>query len=137
MRSKWASCAAPIIRLPITTLGEKDAVLAEEWPIYDVTGFRFVVPADTRTDGASIPRFLWRVCGHPLQAPRVYAALLHDWLYSGEDCDGDGASPAMLTRKECDECYYAMLRHFGVSAFKAKIEYWALRMFGASHYTSS
>ena len=134
MTTKWANCAAPLIRLPISTLGEKDAVLMEPWEIFDVCGFRFVVPAGTRTDGASIPRFLWRVCGHPLMAPRVYAAVLHDWLYTGEESSTDGAQPDDVTRKDADEIYYALLRHFGVPSWKAKIEYWALRLFGGSHY---
>ena len=131
MKTQYANCAAPIIRLPI--VGETDAVLMEDWHV-DIFGFRFVVPAGTTTDGASIPRFLWRLCGHPLQVPRVYAAMLHDWLYAGVGDSEDSASPADLTRKECDVCYYGLLRHFGVSAWKAGIEYIALRLFGGSHY---
>ena len=137
MITEWASCAAPIVRLPISTLGEVDAVLAEDGHVIEVCGFTFPVPAGTTTDGASIPRFLWRLCGHPLQAPRVYAALLHDWLYGGDE-PGDSSDvcnwPCDLTRKEADECYYAMLRHFGVAGWRAKIEYYALRLFGGSHY---
>lgn len=143
MTTKWASCAAPIIRLPISTLGEMDAVLMEDWHVDDVCGFRFVVPAGTRTDGASIPRFLWRICGHPLQAPRVYAALLHDWLYGDFKPTAAAihesrylcyALPSDLTRKEADGCYCALLRHFGVPAWVAAIEYLMLRLFGGSHY---
>lgn len=128
MITKWASCTAPIIRLPISTLGETEAVLMEAWHVDDVRGLSFEVPAGTRTDGASIPRFLWRVCGHPLQAPRVYAALLHDWLYTYGWQLG-------ISRKEADRCYRALLRHFGVSAWSAEIEYSMLRLFGAAHYT--
>ena len=137
MISSWADCAAPLIRLPM--LGETDAVLMEPWHINRVGGFSFTVPAGTTTDGASIPRFLWRVCGHPLQWPRVYAAMLHDWLYSGIDpvIFVEGACPSDLTRKEADLCYYFLLRHFGVPAWKAAIEYLALRWFGASHYKTS
>ena len=82
MRTEWADCAAPLIRLPISTLGETEAVLMEDWTV-EVCGYRFTVPAGATTDGASIPRFLWRVCGHPLESPRLYAALLHDWIYGG------------------------------------------------------
>ena len=85
MRTPYADCSAPLIRLPVW--GETDAVLMEDWHIEDVANFTFTVPAGTTTDGASIPRFLWRVCGHPLEAPRVYAAMLHDWLYAGVDPD--------------------------------------------------
>jgi len=141
--TKWASCTAPIIRLPIITLGETDAVLMEDWHIDDVCGFRFTVPAGTRTDGASIPRFLWRICGHPLQVPRVYAALLHDWLYGDFELTAPAihdsryygsALPCDLTRKDADECYRALSRHFGIPWWKANIEYYALRLFGAAHY---
>ena len=133
MKTDFATCSAPLIRLPVW--GETDAVLMEDWHVDDVNGFRFVVPAGTTTDGASIPRFLWRVCGHPLQAPRVYAAMLHDWLYAGVDPEAPSCSrPSDITRKEADLCYYSLLRHFGVSAWKAMIEYLALRLFGGSHY---
>ena len=137
VRTPYADCSAPLIRLPIW--GETDAVLMEDWHIEDVANFTFTVPANTTTDGASIPRFLWRICGHPLEAPRVYAAMLHDWLYSGVDPDifVDGAVPSDLTRKEADLCYYFLLRHFGISAIRAGIEYLALRWFGKSHYKSS
>lgn len=137
MTTEFAICTAPIIRLPISTMGESEAVLMEDWHIDEVNGFRFVVPAGTRTDGASIPRFLWRLCGHPLMAPRVYAALLHDWLYGrGEPTDLSDACtwPCDLSRQECDECYRALLRHFGVPAWVAAIEYYAVRFFGARHY---
>ena len=143
MTTEWASCAAPIIRLPLSPLGETEAVLAEPWHISEVCGFSFIVPAGTTTDGASIPRFLWRLCGHPLQTPRVYAALLHDWLYSDFQLTTaaihdskyyDSALPTDLTRKEADECYRALLRHFGVPAWAATTEYYALRLFGGSHY---
>ena len=114
MISQWADCAVPLIRLPM--LGETDAVLMEPWHIDRVGSFGFTVPAGTTTDGASIPRWLWRVCGHPLEAPRVYAALLHDWLYSGVDPEifVDGAVPSDLSREEADLCYYFLLRHFGI-----------------------
>lgn len=127
MTTEWASCAAPIIRLPISTLGETEAVLMEDWHIDRVCGQRFDIDAGATTDGASIPRFLWRVCGHPLEAPRVYAATLHDYLYRHGWEMG-------VSRAQADECYRALLRHFGVAAWRANIEYYALRMFGASNY---
>ena len=139
MTTKWARCSAPIIRLPISTLGETDAVLAEDWHVEvgdDMHVVFFTVPNGTTTDGASIPRFLWRLCGHPLMVPRVYAAVLHDWLYScGPVIEhNDGEEPRFVTRKEADGYYYALLRHFGVPAWAAAIEYCALRLFGGSHY---
>ncbi len=133
VRTHYPDSSAPLIRLRV--YGETDAVLMEDWFIPDLANYAFTVPAGTTTDGASIPRFLWRVCGHPLEAPRVYAAMLHDWLYSGVDPDKPrGARPSEISRKDADLCYYFLLRHFGVSRFKAMVEYIALRLFGGSHY---
>ena len=137
MKTEFADCASPLICLPM--FGESNARIMEDWHIQEICGCRFTVPAGTQTDGASIPRFLWRVCGHPLQAPRVYAAVLHDWLYtrSGPPDAGriDGYSyPADLTREQADECYYRMLRHFGVAAWLATTAHFDLRLFGGKHY---
>ena len=158
MKTKWANCCAPIIRLPISTLGETEAVLMEDWTV-EVCGYRFTVPAGATTDGASIPRFLWRVCGHPLMAPRVYAALLHDWIYGGcllpalgmaprvhdalyagvpyvavATLDGVELDPCELTRAVADNIYYHLLRHFGIGSFVSHVEWGALRVFGRSHW---
>ena len=159
MKTEWANCAAPIIRHPIADLGEKYSVLQEDWTV-EVCGYRFTVPAGTSTDGASIPRFLWRVCGHPLESPRLYAALLHDWIYGGcmvplstwaarvhdaryagvpyvvvEKMDGSEVDPRKIERAEADKCYYRLLRHFKISSFCAHVEWGAIRVFGGSHWS--
>lgn len=139
VKTEWANCRAPIIRLPISTMGETEAVLMEDWTVEILLRgevLAFTVPAGATTDGASIPRFLWRVCGHPLMAPRVYAAMLHDWLYGGrgEARHDYEDAPCSVTRAEADDCYYALLRHFGIGSFVAHVEWAALRMFGGSHW---
>lgn len=128
MKTEFADCVAPAIRLPFTTLGETEAVLMETWTIRRVGDFFDIeVPEGTTTDGATIPRLLWRLWGHPMQAPRVYAATVHDYIYRN-------AWRLCITRKEADEIYYQLLRHFGISAFKAGVEYYALRAFGGKNY---
>ena len=110
----------------------------EDWTVEACgdNGFSFTVPAGATTDGASIPRFLWRLCGHPLMTPRVYAAMLHDWLYAGvgEPAHEWEDAPSCVTRAEADDCYYALLRHFGIGSFVAHVEWAALRVFGGSHW---
>lgn len=88
----------------------------------------YCVPAGFLTDGASIPRILWRVCGHPMTAQRLPAALAHDWAYSGE-------SAGVFTRADADMLYRDALIASGFPAWKASLEYYTLRLFGGSHYT--
>ena len=78
------------------------------------------VKAGFRFDGASIPRILWRVCGHPLEAPRIAAALAHDWLYAAK----------RTSREDADMIYRTISEWVGISAFCRNVEYAALRLCG-------
>lgn len=117
--------SAPFVRLPMP--GDDDATLMEDWEVA-VGDWLFVVPAGTRTDGASIPRALWSVCGHPLEAPRVYAAIVHDWIYGG-------GGPNCITRADADAIYRELLVAYGWGRVRAWIEWTAIRFFGGGHWT--
>ena len=41
-----------------------------------------IAPEGTTTDGASIPRFMWRLVGHPLYSNNKFWSAPHDCLYS-------------------------------------------------------
>lgn len=77
-------------------------------------------------DGCSIPRALWRVCGHPMEVPRVAAALAHDWLYAAHDCD----------RETADAIYAAICRMVGMGSVRTWIEHKALRLCGSAAWKS-
>ena len=96
-------------------------ILAAAWTVR-TPGLDFTVPAGFTFDGASIPRFLWRLCGSPYDAPRVIAALAHDFLYSVHVCD----------RKTADAIYRDMQITLGIAGWKARVEYAALRIFGSA-----
>lgn len=104
---------------------DEGAMLMQTWAV-TANGINVCVPKGFETDGASIPRFLWRVCGHPLQYPRVYAALVHDYLYSG--------GMPHVTRKQADEIYRTLLVKYGHGKAAAAVEYYALRLCGGSHW---
>lgn len=99
--------------------------LMADWSVY-LGGHWFRLPSGFVTDGASIPRFLWRLCGTPMDVPRLYAALVHDWLYSGGDPDA--------TRADADLVYREILVALDYPRIKAYIEYYALRLLGGSHW---
>ena len=77
-------------------------------------------------DGCSVPRLLWRLCGHPMEVPRVAAALAHDWLYAAHVCD----------RATADEIFREICRMAGLSALRYNTEYWTLRVAGGAAWKS-
>ena len=81
---------------------------------------RVTVYAGFVTDGASVPRMAWFLAGHPMESPRIVAALAHDWLYASHVTD----------RKTADEIYAAILRAVGRASWRVYVEYVALRRFG-------
>lgn len=77
-------------------------------------------------DGCSVPRFLWRLCGHPMEVPRVAAALAHDWLYAAHVCD----------RATADEIFREVCKLVRLGAIRRNAEYYALRLAGGAAWNS-
>ena len=82
--------------------------------------YSFWIQPGFEFDGASIPRALWRLCGHPMEAPRIAAALIHDWLYRAQ----------VLDRGVADEIFNILCKEVGMSAWRTGPEWAALRIFG-------
>ena len=105
-------------------------VLAADWCINvvlpDGREFRITVRKGFIFDGASIPSALWRLCGHPMEAPRVAAALAHDWLYAAHVCD----------RATADAIYRAICKAVGMGFIRRDTEYYALRLCGSAAWYS-
>ena len=89
-------------------------------------GAVYTVPEGFETDGASIPDLLTIFCGSKYRAPRVYAAFLHDFNYSGGDPEVD--------RAEADDLYRDMQIALGIPRWKAYLEWRVLRLFGWTHW---
>ena len=73
-----------------------------------------------RTDGASIPRILWRVFGSPYDPDIFPAAIAHDALYRGE----------IVPRKDADIAFLRMMEKSGVPEKKRRLVYRGVRWFG-------
>ena len=99
--------------------------LMADWRVW-INDRYYTIPQGFTTDGASIPRFLWRLCGHPMEAPRLYLAIVHDWFYSG-GCPG-------VTRSYADAVFRDGQICVGVKKTHAYIEWLALRLCGRSHW---
>jgi len=104
-------------------LGTSDGL---EWYVLEDTKIdKYIVPEGFKTDGASIPRFLWSITGCPIKAKYVMAAILHDYLYSRE---------ANVPFDHANKAFYRNMRRAGVNKFKAKLMFLAVKYFGKSHY---
>ena len=84
------------------------------------------VPEGFTFDGASIPRWLWPIMGHPLMGRYRNAAIIHDYLY----WLGRRAGRPRFDRKKSDRIFFAAMRANGVGHERALLMYWAVRLFG-------
>lgn len=89
--------------------------------------FNIHVPALVKVDGASIPRFFWRIVGHPLMPEYWVGMLIHDFLYKNTDLTEEERE---MSRKEIDLLFYDLLRDQGCGRLNAGVMYRAVRAGG-------
>jgi Protein of unknown function (DUF1353) len=109
--------------------------LLEDYVFEDlVRGCVLTVPAGFEYNGASVPRILWVALGpHELG---LTSTLLHDWLY------GCGGRPAAFlidplreySRADADQVLRDLMLEEGVSSWRRRIAYAAVRAFGAARW---
>jgi len=98
--------------------------VAIDWKIETSRG-TIIVKKGFVTDGVSVPRMAWFLAGHPMESPRVVAALAHDWLYAAHVC----------TRMEADEIYREILLRYRAK-WRVNVEYKMLDWFGGKAWES-
>ncbi|WP_298470242.1 DUF1353 domain-containing protein [uncultured Erythrobacter sp.] len=91
--------------------------LREDFSYRDPQGLLWRVRAPYTTDGASIPRFLWRVAGSPFVGLHRDAAIIHDAF-----CDTMSRSWQATHR-----VFYDAMRARGMGETEAKIKYLAVQ----------
>ncbi len=80
-----------------------------------------VVPAGFVTDFASVPKVFWSII--PAWGKFGKGAVVHDYLY--QDTDNQ-----WMTRKLADQIFLGAMLVSGTAPWKAKVMYWAVRLFG-------
>jgi hypothetical protein len=96
--------------------------LQEDWCV-DLPGdrrLRIYVARGYVTDGASIPRLVWPLIGHPLSGKLLQAALAHDALYSIR----------VLRRSTADRALRDLALANGYHPVKAALVYYSVRAAG-------
>jgi hypothetical protein len=98
--------------------------------------FEVIIRKGFLTDFASVPRlpFAYLLYG----GIGNYAAVLHDGMYSNSSlvsiCDFNTQMRFHPDREFCDEAFLAGLEARGISPWKAKPMYWAVRWKGEKFY---
>ena len=86
---------------------------------HEGSGEVVTVPKGFLTDGASIPRIFWVFVGPPW-GKYGYAAIVHDYLYHIK----------IYTRKRSDQIFYEAMGVLGVSTWKRRVMFTAVRLVG-------
>lgn len=76
------------------------------------------------SDGASVPRFFWRLLSPKINVTTLVPSLVHDRLYETQ----------VVSREQADIYYYNALRRNGYPWWKSALTFWGLRLFGHSHW---
>ena len=87
-------------------------------------GKSFTIPAGFKSDGASVPRFFWRVVFPPGDHRAMRAAFAHDYVYR--------MHPAGWTKAEADRMFYDLLIQGGIPWYRAKEAYLGVKLFGGA-----
>ena len=88
----------------------------------EFAGKSFVIPRGFESDGASVPRFFWRLVCPPLDHHAVRAGVAHDYIYREQ--------PPDWTRKEADKMFLCFLIEDGLPPLQARLAYWGVRLGG-------
>ena len=103
-------------KLTLTPDGFKHWKLVNDFTVLTTFG-AITVPQDSRTDLASIPRIFWQIL--PPFGRYSQAAVVHDYLYFSHQFD----------RKTADKIFYELMLQYGTWKWKAKLMYYAVRLF--------
>ena len=89
----------------------------------DLTVEGITVPAGFSSDGASVPRFFWRLVFPPGDQKALRAAFVHDFLYR--------THPEGWLRESADMLFLKLLIENGMPKFRAVLAWLGVRLFGA------
>ncbi len=96
--------------------------LLDDFAFVDPNGVRWLAPAGSYIDGASIPRMLWSIAGDPYSGTYRRASVLHDVA-----CD-ERTVPSKVVHR----MFYDAMIADGTSEAQALEFYTAVRLFGPS-----
>ena len=88
-----------------------------------------IIPIGFESDGASVPRFFWRLVFPPGDARALYAAFVHDYIYR--------THPLGWTKTDADKIFEHLLIGGGIAKWRAKLAYWGVCLFGKASWKAN
>ena len=82
------------------------------------------VPAGFSSDGASVPRFFWRLVFPPGDQKALRAAFVHDWIYR--------THPDGWSREAADMLFLKLLISDWMPKYRAVLAWLGVRIFGGA-----
>lgn len=98
---------------------DRQMILQQDFSFVDKKGKTWTAPKGLVFDGASIPKFFWRVIGSPFVGNFRRGAVIHDSYYSNLE----------EPKKDVDNMFYEAMLVDGVSKWRAKAMYQAVKWF--------
>ena len=112
------------MKVEIRPNGNGESIITLEEVHFWYCGMMYVVPIGYASDGASVPRFLWRLLSPKIDPVTLRASVVHDFLYEWH----------LGTREEADYWYFWALVGAGYPHWKALLTLIGVRLFGGRHY---
>jgi len=103
----------------IDKFNENEVISLDDMPFH-VGGYIGIIKNGTTSDGASIPRFAWRIIGCPFTGKYTFIAYWHDKMYAAE----------VMERDIIDDLFYEGMLYYGVEEWRAYSMYKAVRVGG-------
>ncbi len=103
----------------IRKISPMEYMMLAEYSYTDPLGREHVVPRGMKTDGKSIPPFLWGIIGSPFTGRSSKASGVHDMLHKIQT----------LTRKDTDKVFLWAAKEEGEGRIKRRIMWRFVRMF--------
>jgi hypothetical protein len=99
--------------------------------------YTLTAPQGFTWDGATIPRPLWSIIGYYPTGIMLAASLWHDLIYveKGKIYNVYSGEHEFVSRKHCDQLFYAHMLQSGVAEKAARTMYQTIRVFGRFYWS--
>lgn len=133
---KWVHVAPTLAHIKGPELDEDGKEWWTNLASYDVEFWfgNLLIPEGFRHDGASVPRFFWRL--FPPLSTYAVAAIVHDWFYRWRGkvriqlYPGGDVITMRATRKQADQVFLNLMTELGLPRWRRRTMHLAVRIGG-------